>query len=139
MTLILLSLEYYFRWRKFSHHEPSHTLSPASYSTPAETLQQRQSSVVSCWRADYIQGQSRRSSTIIYPPASSHCHRKPSLPPPRRLSLCQVSDHLRTNKRRESCLPNIERGANTIDEGLEDALSIEKREGIPNINEQKCL
>ena len=117
--------DYYFRWRKISHNEPSHTLPPASCSTPAETLQQRKSSLVS-WRTDYRGRQSRRSSTIIYPATSSNSCRKPS----HRLSLCQVSGHLLTNKRRKSCLPSIaaaKHEAVTIEEALEE-ISIEKQE-----------
>ena len=120
-----------FRWRKFSHLEPSYLYSPTVAPSPSlESLapvsaftsransqdRYRQSSILSNYYQDYLpqlsQSESRRQSTAPSTTSTS-----------RRLSLCQVTEHLINTSRRKSCLPeSLARQKSapcTIEEGRE--------------------
>ena len=121
------------------------SLAPLStqHSIQEHRIHQRQSSVLSCWRSDYLPqssiGHSRRSSNILSTTSSTNMSRKQSilLPPSRRLSLCQASESLVSSGRRKSCLPMLENGPQTIEEGQEtqgNTLLIQEKmiiEGMP--------
>ena len=90
-------------------------------------LYEQQRSILSCWTSDYLLqtsiSHSRRQSYNLSTSSTANMSRKQSafLPPSRRLSLCQATDHLITTNRRQSCLPTLSgqrTGHCTIAEGV---------------------